>query len=218
MSFKQEVLNLNNFRVDGRKLLDIRFLDYSIHDNNLYYNQGLTKLKLNLSNVTSTTQQLNININTLNNNLSRNVLDNLISNLKSTFTSVIKYKYALNINIDLINLDGNLLSTLINSTSVLLLLNGIELTDITVSSSVGLFNQNYLIDLNNFEELNCNFITIASLPNLNQISLINLDSKFHHQNFQHILDLALESNKLLRTQILLIINKELRYLNKKLII
>lgn len=196
-----EILNVDNFRFDGRRPFEFRSIDYKLEDNNVYFNQGLTKLKVNISGYNNfNKQELNIFVNNINSNLSKSKVDSLIQQLKSTFLSVIKFqlKSSININIDILNLDGSLLSTAINALSLALSLNGIELLDIVTSTNIGVFNNNLLIDLNNFEEIDCPSITLASLSNFDTLSLVNLDSKLHSSFLTDIISLSTSTNQLLR--------------------
>ena len=196
-----EILNGDNFRFDGRKPLEFRSINYKLDDTAVYFNQGLTKLKVSVSGYTNFNKQdLSISVNNINSSLSKSKIDNVVQQLKSTFLSVIRFqtKSTLSVNIDVLNLDGSILSTAINALSLSLCLNGVELLDIVTCTNIGVFNNNLLIDLNNYEELDCPSITLASLSNYDSISLINLDSKLHSSFLSDIISLSTSTNQLLR--------------------
>ena len=137
-------------------------------------------------------------------------------NINTTFSPTYSLVYSGNILLDLyprseiviivhiLEVDGSILSTIINAVSMALMDAGVMMKDIITACNVGVMRSNICVDLTNMEEIHCSsslFIAIKSRSNVNNIVYMNLDKKINPEQLQACLDEATANCLLIRGQI-----------------
>jgi len=136
--------------------------------------------------------------------------------INTTFSPTYSLVYSGNILLDLyprseiviivhiLEVDGSILSTIINAVSMALMDAGVMMKDIITACNVGVMRSNICVDLTNMEEIHCSsslFIAIKSRSNVNNIVYMNLDKKINPEQLQACLDEATANCLLIRGQI-----------------
>ena len=217
---RNEILNENNFRLDGRLPLELRNFKINFHKNYVEFSHGLTSLRCSINGPKSSLKYneksnliVNVSMNDWLNSFNvsnrkrskfNKTLNDLSQSIKSTFNSVILFhnfqNSVIEINLHIINLDGSLLQTSINATTLALASSGIPLIDYVCACSAAVYNQSILLDLNNVEESDCPNATLAVLPNSNKIAYLSLETRLHLDRFHHLYNLTIEASKILRQE------------------
>ncbi|KAH8738626.1 hypothetical protein FG386_000621 [Cryptosporidium ryanae] len=169
-----ELISTHGFRQDGRRADEIRRMNCTIYDHRykgidscVFFEQGLTKLFVSVIGPTpipGNNSGLNISCNfkiapfSSQDRRRRTKNDKLcIENsmfISKTFSSVIgefNNKSQITINIMLVEGDGSVKSAAINATSIALALAGVNMKDLIVSATCGLFGKHIFHDLTQME-------------------------------------------------------------------
>lgn len=135
--------------------------------------------------------------------------------IRQTFESVILThlfpKTQIDIFMQVLQADGGTRCACINAASLALIDAGIPMKDFVVSCAAGLIDGTPLVDLNYIEDsAGGPDLPIALLPRYNKVSLLQMDSKLSIDNFQEVVNMAVNGCK----QIHEVLDKEVKkYLN-----
>ncbi|MBW0571236.1 hypothetical protein O181_110951 [Austropuccinia psidii MF-1] len=146
-----------------------------------------------------------------NKKFNKNFFNDLIKLLKNSFENLIFLhlypKTSIKIFLQVLQFDGSLIQTSINAITLALISSGILIKDYLIGitlaniSNSSFNNNNYLIDLTNFEQNDLPNLTVAVLPRTKKISLIHLDSRINIDNFQSSLQIAIDAALVLQVEL-----------------
>jgi exosome complex component RRP41 len=118
--------------------------------------------------------------------------------IKQTFESVILThlypRSQIDIFIQILQDDGSILQSSINATTLALINAGIPIFDYVCACTSGYVQGKSILDLNHVESTSSEtpHLTVAILPKSNQIVSIQMTSRIHKDQFEDILNLAME--------------------------
>ncbi|ODV59724.1 exosome non-catalytic core subunit SKI6 [Ascoidea rubescens DSM 1968] len=222
---RQEIYSPEGLRVDGRRWNEIRRLSCKINthpiscDGSSYLQIGNTKVMTmvhgpiepkNKSSLLQDRAYLTVNLNipsfsffnaTTNKKLSKNskkILELQVS-LVNIFQDLIILKNyprtQIIINTIVLNQDGSLISSIINSISLALIDSGISMYDYISSVNCGLFNSKFpILDLNYLEELDLPFLTIAIIGKSENVSFLLLENNLPLDALEKILAISISGS------------------------
>ena len=101
-------------------------------------------------------------------------------------------KTEITIQIQVLQVDGSLLSSAINSTTLALIDAGIPMSDYVVASTCGFFNNEYLHDLNHDEESDIPSVVVAMLGRSGKILMVNLEKSVGVDDVEALIEEAVD--------------------------
>ncbi|ELQ75042.1 Exosomal 3'-5' exoribonuclease complex, subunit Rrp41 [Trachipleistophora hominis] len=157
-----EVQNELGLRVDGRLPCEIRRVDICyLNEPSIVYTQGLTKIRVSIAGPKPKSTKFNLNITVSINRSARTEInewgrlaDDHKHRLHNLFKTILILKPASSVDIDILVLEdnGSLYSAMVNSVSVCCAYAGIQMLDLVLSCSIGIYTQADLFDLCGAEE------------------------------------------------------------------
>ncbi|KAH6578401.1 hypothetical protein BASA50_002533 [Batrachochytrium salamandrivorans] len=121
----------------------------------------------------------------------------IASVIKRTFEPVVITstfpRSEIDVYIQILQLDGGAIHAAINATCLAMIDAGIPMSDYVVACSAGFTNGSAILDLNYIEEsAEVPTLTVALLPKSGKLTMLNMESRIHLDNFQEVIDLAME--------------------------
>ncbi|CED82449.1 Exosomal 3'-5' exoribonuclease complex, subunit Rrp41 and related exoribonucleases [Phaffia rhodozyma] len=124
--------------------------------------------------------------------------------LESTFEPVIQTQLyprsEINIYVQVLSMDGALLQTAINATTLALLTSGISLLDSLLSLTIGIHLTTPLLDLTSQEESDLPHVVLAFLPRSGKVTTAELNGRLDTERFAECLRVAGEGVGVLRKE------------------
>ena len=221
---RQEIYSPEGLRVDGRRWNEIRRISCKTNthpiscDGSSYLQIGNTKVMTmvhgpiepkNKSNIAQDKASLTVNVNvpsfsffnTSSKRVNRNSkkMQELQLSLINIFKDLIilqNYpRTQIIINTIILNQDGSLIPSIINSINLALIDSGIEMYNYITSINCGLFNSKIpILDLNYLEELDLPFLTIAIVGKSENISFLLLEHNLPLDALEKILAVSINGS------------------------
>lgn len=157
-----EVLNELDLRIDGRLPSEIRFVDICYMSGpSIVYTQGLTKIRVSVAGPKPKNTKLSFNMALSINKSARievnewnRLAEDLRHKIYDLFRSILIPRPTSSVDIDILVLEdnGSLFSAIVNSVSICCAYVGIQMLDLVLSCSVGIYTEVNLFDLCAAEE------------------------------------------------------------------
>jgi len=124
--------------------------------------------------------------------------------IKATFEPVIQTQLyprsQIDIFVQVLEQDGGLLQTSINTTTLALINAGVPMADYVVAITCGVFSTHPLLDLTSLEESDIPHLTLAVMPKTGKVTLVTMETRLHVDRFDELVRLALAASKTLHTE------------------
>ncbi|KAI5121236.1 hypothetical protein M0805_007243 [Coniferiporia weirii] len=228
MASRVEIINDGGYRSDGRRQHELRDITFDLSvrgraDGSALVSQGLTQVLVTVFGPRETKSRSQTIHNRANVNVEVNVaafssserrkrskndkrILEFAAAIKATFEPVIQVhlypRSQIDIYVQVLQLDGGLLSASINATTLALITAGISLFDYVCAVSAGVHATYPLLDLSTLEENDIPHLTAAVMPRTDKVTLVTLETRLHADRFQEIFKLACEAGK--------VVHKEMR--------
>lgn len=213
-----ELYSPEGLRIDGRRWNELRQFDCRIntHPNSLdgssYVEQGNTKVICMVqgpmeptlrsqANNDEATVEVNLNVASFSTFMRKKRSKNekrmveLKTVIEKTFEeSIMCHLYPrtmIQINVHVLNQDGGLLSSVINSITLALIDAGISMYDYISSVSTGLHDQAPLLDLNTLEENDMSMLTVGIIGKSEKLAMFMMEDKMPLDRMESALSLAI---------------------------
>ncbi|KAJ2394828.1 Exosome non-catalytic core component [Coemansia sp. RSA 2559] len=223
MSRQELLLSPEGLRIDGRRANELRRIScrasvLSSADGSAYYEQGNTKVLVavygpreprNRAQMQSDRASINVEFNVAPFSTSerrkrskgdKRLLE-IASFVKQTFEGAVQTsvypRSQIDLYVHLLQNDGGTLEACINAATLALVDAGISMTDYVCACTAGFIDDTPVLDLNFVEEsaIECPALTLAVLPRSGCLALLQMESKIHASNVDHVMDLAIEGCK-----------------------
>lgn len=233
MSRQNELYSPEGLRVDGRRWNELRHFACKINthpnssDGSSYVEQGLTKVTClingpmepaNRSQLSTLGATLSVNLNVTpfssvdrkKHSKNERRIQEIVTSLKRTFEqSIIISKYprtTIAINVQVLTMDGGLISSVTNAITLALIDAGIAMYDYISSVTAGFYDNTPLLDLNHLEERDVSFLTIGVVGKSEKLALLLLENKIPLDELEKVLAIAVAGGHKIRD----IMDKEVR--------
>lgn len=214
---RSEIVNPEGLRFDGRRSKELRRIAcktsiFSQADGSSFLKQGNTQCivtvygpkehgKRSVSLHDKATLNVNMQIAAFSSGIRKQQLRHdkklleAANSIKQVFQKVIHTssfpRSEIEISIQLLQIDGGILHTAINATTLALIDAGIPMTDFVCSCSAGVFNDESILDLNHIEEnAEVPTLTVALMPKTNKVVLVGLESRIHMEHLDNVLEVC----------------------------
>jgi len=129
----------------------------------------------------------------------------LAQSVKQTFEPIVLTQLSSRSEIDIylqvLQNDGGVLQACINASTLALVHAGVHMTDYVCATSAGFFENTAVLDINHIEESSSQSpeVTVAISPLDNQVILLQIESKLHVEQFQGVVELAVQGCQQVKT-------------------
>lgn len=222
---RMELYSPEGLRVDGRRWNELRRFECKINthpnssDGSSYVEQGNTKVMCvvqgpmepplrSQSDQNKATIEINLNIATFatmeRKKRSKNEkrMIELKTTLERTFEqSILSHLYArtlIEVNVQVLALDGGLLAAITNSITLALIDAGVAMYDYVSAINVGLHDQTPLLDLNTLEENDMSCLTIGVVGKSEKLAMLLLEDKMPLDRLESLLGIAIAGGHRIR--------------------
>ncbi|OLL23522.1 Exosome complex component ski6 [Neolecta irregularis DAH-3] len=105
----------------------------------------------------------------------------------------------IDVKVHVLSQDGGLLQSVINAATLALVDAGVPMTDYVCACNAGCLQDDVLLDLNNIEENDLSWCTVATLGKSGQVTLLQMENKVQMERFETIMAVAISGCEQIHT-------------------